>query len=690
MPQVKQEYFPLGGGLDQLTPAIALKPGLCIDAQNYEPEISGGYRRIDGYEAFDGRPSPTSASYWLMNTAGNFLFTGSTITGQTSGATAIILDSIQNGIGPIINVLGRLTGTFILNETILVSAVPQASVSSVATKNSATYPVDDATYSLEAANDLRLDIGAVPGSGPIRGVWVYNDVVYAFRDNSAGTAGLMYKSTVAGWVLFNFGTEIQFSSTMGGAAAITAGQTIGNLGAAPTKTANVIAVLTRSGTWGTDAVGSMIIQPVTGSFSNTDPIFVGATQKAVATTAATAITRLPGGKLDFSNYNFTSSSSGTKFYGADGVNLAFEFDGTNYIPIRTGMAVDTPTHVIGHRNFLFLSFQGSVQLSGIANPYAWTAVLGAAEIACGFPVTGFVPQGGTSSGSSLAIFTKAKVFILYGSDNSTFTLIPSNHDIGYSAFTMQLVSNNTYGLTARGIQCLVTTLTYGDFDFDSIAHAVTPYVNQRMGMETCSTTSHVKNQYRLYYSDGTCLATGLTGDTVNGTMPLNYGIPVRCIVTATLSTGSEVTYFGSDDGFVYQDSIGTSFNGKAIEAWIRMSFNHSKSPGIRKRYRRAYVEAKSVGYASININYDLGYATPNILAPAMTNNQIMTGGGNFWDQFTWDQFTWDSAFVEEPILALEGTEKNISFLFYSNSAMYKSITIQGVRVSYTPQRLDRS
>jgi hypothetical protein len=51
-------YFPLGGGLDLITPAIAQKPGSAIGALNYEP-ASNGYRRVEGYERFDGRTSPT-------------------------------------------------------------------------------------------------------------------------------------------------------------------------------------------------------------------------------------------------------------------------------------------------------------------------------------------------------------------------------------------------------------------------------------------------------------------------------------------------------------------------------------------------------------------------------------------------------------------------------------------------------
>ena len=156
--------------------------------------------------------------------------------------------------------------------------------------------------------------------------------------------------------------------------------------------------------------------------------------------------------------------------------------------------------------------QGSVQYSAIGNPYAWTAVLGSGEISCSDDVTAFMPQkGGSYAGSSMAIFTRARTYILYGSSSSDFKLVTSIFELGYSGYTVQPVSNNTYGLTPRGIQSLITTLTYGDFDYASVAHQVMPFLIQRRGMETASTSLRTKDQYRLYFSDGYCLCLGLTG-----------------------------------------------------------------------------------------------------------------------------------------------------------------------------------
>lgn len=680
LPAVQQSFFPLGGGLDLVTPAIALSPGKLFDSQNFEPEISGGYRRIDGYERFDGHPSPTSAQYWTLSaTITGSVTLGATLTGATSGATGRVLGVFGTTI-----VLGRVSGAFSLGEALKISGTTVATSTSVSAQNGAPSPSDDADYTLLAANDYRADISVVPGSGPIRGVWVYQDTVYAFRDNAGGTAGNMWKATSSGWSQVVFGSELLFTNPT---AQINAGVTI--TGATSGATAIVVVPLLRVGTWTSAGAGSLVVTPISGAFISGEFIKVSGSNVATTSSVSAPITRAPGGRLEFVNANFTGSIAATKMYGADGVNTAFEFDGTTYVPIHTGMATDTPTHIMFHKNYLFLSFLGSVQYSSIGNPYSWTAVLGAAEIATGSAVTGFLPQGGTSSGSALAIFTTDRTYVLYGTSSADFTMVTSIYDLGYSAYTLNQISNDAWGLTSRGVQALVTTLTYGDFDYEALSYLVQPFITAKRGMETASTSSRTKSQYRLYFNDGYALVIGITGDKASGCLILNYGKPVRCITTATLSTGAEVVYFGSDDGYVYKDNTGTSQDGNPIEAWIRPVFNNVKSPQVIKRFRRAIFDVKTTGYARVNVSYDLGYANPDAQPSAVRPDTNLTGAGGYWDQFTWDQFTWDTQVVTTASISVEGSAKNIGFLFYTNRAQDKPITVQGITVTYTPRRLGR-
>ena len=60
------QHFLLKGGLDLETSPLAVEPGRILSSLNYEP-VDGGYRRLRGYERFDGRPRPSDAPYWIVS-----------------------------------------------------------------------------------------------------------------------------------------------------------------------------------------------------------------------------------------------------------------------------------------------------------------------------------------------------------------------------------------------------------------------------------------------------------------------------------------------------------------------------------------------------------------------------------------------------------------------------------------------
>lgn len=195
--QVQTSYVELQGGLDLVSPYLQIRPGVCIDAGNFVPEVSGGYRRIGGYERFDGRPKPSEADYWILTVSATAsAAVGQAITGAASGRTATVLaipDSTHL-------VVGRLSGSLTIGETLNAGVDPIGTVS-VQAVNAATTPLLDKQYTALAANDRRTDILPVPGSGPVRGVWVYDGKLYAFRDNEAGIAAQMWLATSSGWSL---------------------------------------------------------------------------------------------------------------------------------------------------------------------------------------------------------------------------------------------------------------------------------------------------------------------------------------------------------------------------------------------------------------------------------------------------------------------------------------------------------
>lgn len=196
LPQVKQQYVLLNGGLDLASPPIAKQPNYATTASNVEPMLNGGYRRTLGYDRFDGHPIPSeNKTYYQLTTNGLGpttdypLYTAVTWAGGSGvylfrdGARIYIAASADPALsaGAVVTLAGV--------QHTLVSASSRAA----ATRDNA---IKAAGY---AADYQRTFIGAVPGVFDVRGVVAVRDSVFAFRD-ADGINGGMYKATAAGWV----------------------------------------------------------------------------------------------------------------------------------------------------------------------------------------------------------------------------------------------------------------------------------------------------------------------------------------------------------------------------------------------------------------------------------------------------------------------------------------------------------
>jgi hypothetical protein len=82
-------YF-FAGGLDTNSSPLHASPGTVINSLNYEPLVEG-YGRCEGYERFDGRPSPSEATFFSIQFVNGSIAVaaGDTIVGQTSDATGV-------------------------------------------------------------------------------------------------------------------------------------------------------------------------------------------------------------------------------------------------------------------------------------------------------------------------------------------------------------------------------------------------------------------------------------------------------------------------------------------------------------------------------------------------------------------------------------------------------------------------
>jgi hypothetical protein len=673
---ISTDYVKFDGGLDLRSPVLSIKPGMALAAMNYEPGIDGGYPRIDGFERFDGRPSPSDAVYhYAAYTLTGAVAVGNTITGVTSAATGVV---IEVGTGYL--TFTKLVGTFVSGETINVAAAPQGTLTASPILIGHRTGYDDAVALNLAADVYQADILKVNGAArPIRGVHIFKGVLYAFQDNAGGTAGEMFKSAAGGWTTVALGRELAFTS--GGTTPIAEGNTI--TGATSAATATVTRVVVLTGSWaGGDAAGWLTFASQTGTFQ-AENLNVGAAMN-VATIAgnASAITLAPLGAYKCLNHNFFGSTDTQRMYGCNGVNRAFEFDGTVFVPINTGMTLDKPFNIAAYKKQLFLSFFGSSQNSGIGTPYVWSVVTGAAEIGVGDTITGYAPNP-----RALLIFSRNRADQLTGSSVADYVLDTLSETAGAIANTVQIVGS-TFGLDDQGIRQISRTQNFGNFDESNVSERIQSLVDAMRSKVVASGVYRARGQYRLYGSDGSGIIMTVKNDTVVGFTEFQYPVNPTCVCTGEDSTGKDVVFFGADNGYVYQADKGSSFDGEDIEAYLRMPYNNVRSPRVIKRYRKAVLEMSSVGYTSIRFQPEFSYGDADI-SPHRLQTVTGQGTGGYWDVDTWGEFFYDARSVNSPEFDITGSGLNMSLIFYSKSDIDLGHNLQGVLVHFTQRRLAR-
>lgn len=525
---IQTSYFPFFGGLDLVSAALSVKDGTLAGCKNYEVSTVSGYKRMLGYERFDGRTSPSS-----------------------------------------------LVESDYADRTTWIAAIETA----------------------------RTPITEVPGEGGILGVWHYNDTCYAFRNKVGGASAGMYKSTAAGWV------EV-----------------------------------------------------------------------------TTGVTLNPDGRYEFVNYNFYASSGLACMYGCDGVNKAFEYDGTTFTQITTGMTVDTPTHIEAHKKYLFLAFAGgSLQISPIGDPTGtWTAaVTPATEIGMGDDITGIQ----STQGDSLAIFSRNSIHILYGSSGTDWTLKPFSSQLGALGYSTQRLQSVIF-LDDYGVTRLDTAQTYGDFKTTSMTSAINPLLESKRGKLIASVVIRNKDQYRLYFNDKSVITLSFKSGKMIGISTQLLDNQPTCVCSSEDSSGREVAFFGSDNGFVYQMEKGNSFDGASIESWLRLNFSNFRSPQNKKRFFKFVLELETSELLNISFLPIFNYGDPNSPDSIPSDSEIIGGGGS-WGDLIYGDFVWGAQLVGEAYGYIDGLGKTVSLYIRNDSNYEKPHTLQGAIFHYSVKGISR-
>ena len=732
-PSTQVKYWPFNGGLDLVTPPLAVDPGFAIAMDGFEPFYNGGYRRVDGYERFDGRPKPSLAVQYgiavsslsgisLSGTMGTATYTGYAGTGVSSGATAQFIQGVSVA-GTNYLAFTDLSGTFTAGEHLYIGTTTSAGTTLAAASvgygpmgtGSSGYDYRD-EFLAGCQNYYRQQIQAVPGVGNMLGAWQNGTNIYAVRGtNTSGTstsalAAKLWLSSGTGWTTSGI-TYVQtlFFSTSGTQGLPPPGSIINTSSGTGTMYQGILH-------GATNGPGYIALTGVTGTFSNAQALLAGTAAGGTGwgTSVGTASTfSLPaGGFYRWRNYNFFANSTSYNTYGVNGQGPAFQIDQNNVVmPIlmpltaQSGQpANNTPFLVEEYQNYLALAFPGgNVQLSVLGVPYQFNGFLGAAQFGIGAEITGLH----SIVGPGLAIMTNRNSQILSGNTGTSFQLSLVAEHAGamkYGSISLDTV----YSLNSLGVTSLSRTQSYGNFVGATVSQLVQPMIQAFVGTGTGHFTDMTlvrrSNQARIYFDSGdtvsmyipglgqqnkawNAMETGVTAQFGHHTYPA----PVYNTCNSEDANGNETSYFGSTngDGYAYQARSGPSWDGGAISSYIRLVFTNVGSPAMRKFYRRADLEINSSEAVLIKFTTDLNYSSNESLAN--TFNIEAQGGGGYWDTNTaiWNQFYWDDQSISTARASLDGTGENISFLINHTSIVDPPFVLQGISLHFDPRRYQR-
>lgn len=687
---MKVDYTLMSGGLDLVSGSVGAQPGRVAEALNFE-QVFGkvGYRRIDGYERFDGRPQPHLALYYVQefNQGTAEIMVGDTLTGATAQAEVLGVElssgSWAAGTAAGLAYVVLSAGDWVAGQDILRAGSAIAKASAATYQGRAQTSTTHASYLAQAAEKRRAVIQKVPGSGPIRGVAIHDEVVFAVRDAADGQSAALWKSTSSGW------SSVRSGLLPGGRFEFVS--------------ANFSGDAKRKILMGCDG-------------RNVPFVWDGSTYKEIVPIFSTQSTSATSLAIGTGSKAFTVVEAGRNYVAGDSVlihssaNAANRMSGTvtsytrptltvnvtgtvgsgTFTDWRIGLAnfEDKPFMVAVHKDHAFLAYpRGQLQTSNIGDPllYTSTAVL----FGVGEEITGMA----SLKGAVLGVFCENRISLLEGSSKIDWAMGIHAQNIGTRRYTVAENAGNALFLGERGMVSMQAADTYGSFEPAICSRDVKPLLDSKMGMVTGSRLVRGKYQYRMYFSDGTLLsACILSPAAAIQPKDVSFMPATRPHIASALASGSiddeDWLLFGTTDGWVMREDVGPSFDGAAIESALRLQFNHFKAPAQKKRFYKLTLELDSTDPVSILFRqmFDL---SDGFYSDSVSQQAKSPGSGGRWDVSNWDSFYWSLPAASQIEANVDGVSKSMALVLWHESATDAPFTLQGLLTQFKTLGLSR-
>ena len=586
--RVTPSAFVCEGGLVKSRSTFIMQPGQAIELQNFEPDIEGGYRRINGFRKHVNHivPQTSSSSEKVLMTAffnnniiaarGEKIWTSA----STELATKIAAATGMTGSGTI--TVDSTTG-FSSSGTIQINS----EIFAYTGKSSTTLTGVTRAYSSTTAAAHVVD-DAVSESWTVRDTGRTSASKYTFeRFNFDGNDKLVVVDGTNKPTVFN----TSFTASH-----------ISDTNASTGETTQLGADIA-SGT-GMTGSGTITVKSTTG-FTNPDTgtksLLINSevfTYTGLTDTTFTGVTRAASGSVaddheigDVIADLYPPAVTGAKFVVAFKEHMFF-----------AGMS-STPQEIVFSLPFEETNF---------------SVALGAGSIRVDDTITGLKVFR-----SDLFIFCENRIFKLSGSSQADFSMTPVTRNIGcINGDTIQEFAGDLIFLGPDGLRTVAGTARIGDVELGTISANVQSIFDENLVDSSLFESIVIpdKTQYRIFFSKD-----GKGENTTRGVICVMKGqifefSELRGIKPSSTDTfveaGDVLVLHGGYDGYIYRQEKGNDFNGTTISGRYRSPDLTFGDPGIRKHMQRVLVNYKPESAISADMFLRYDYEDKNSSKPA--------------------------------------------------------------------------
>lgn len=587
-----------GGLISNLSPlqhGVQL-PGSARELKNFEPSVSGGYRRILGYEKFDAAIVPSFGSPVVQ---------GGSQTGNTL-MVANLDDEPEDG------------DTFVIAGNATVYTIAANGVSYNSSTKQATLTL---TASLAASPSDKAAITFTQHRGLITGLAAWDGVVVCVRNDN------IYKSVGSGYTKINvpsYGTVLVNGGSQTGTSLIVDGLTaVPQIG--DTFTINAV-----------QKVYTVVALPtVTGGATtlSISPALASSPADNAAITWLSTRTQNGASKFRFDKYRIGTSE---KIAGAAKDAYPFTYDNSTYKALTSVSDIFGAEHVVWFKNQLFFAKGDKLTFTAPYTDDDFSPANGSGTISVGNRITGLKVFR-----EQLIIFSEQRINRLVGNTLADFVLQPITMNIGCVAEdTIQELGGDIIFLGPDGLRLLSATDRIGDFGLAVVSKSIQKEMTQLISAADSfsSITIKEKSQYRLlsYRTNTTpasaigIIGTQLSSDDTSGMAWAQLQGFKSYVADSDYHDVTELIVFAHSDGYVYRMERSGAFDGEDITAVFSTPYVPFNDPRMRKTFYKLYLYTDPQGSVTTTVNLKLDFDDQGSIQPETITLGNLTGTVGFY------------------------------------------------------------